>query len=259
MGGDSRSISHICDSTAPSERRPAEHLEQSRLLLTGICRVRFPRQPRPPQVILYFRLKKTIQSGAISSCVNSSPLFFPSAALGFIEPGAGARECVAGEPYSAKCCIRRSVSNAPYPGNSCLAGARQRYQHPPPHLQLLLAFSEGSPRTTENCLLLRQQVAHTSSGLSFEKTDCEGSPRLGRPYFQVGALATVEEAGESLKPQAGGIPMMRRLSGPRGWERRAREVGGCPPPSCSLGSLQVTESPCDEAGKAFRASPPGCL
>nr|KAF6465996.1 hypothetical protein HJG63_011333 [Rousettus aegyptiacus] len=83
------------------------------------------------------------------------------------EPGAGARECVAGEPYSAKCCIRRS---------------------------LLLAFSEGSPRTTENCLLLRQQVAHTSSGLSFEKTDCEGSPRLGRPYFQVGALATVEEA-----------------------------------------------------------------
>nr|KAF6465995.1 hypothetical protein HJG63_011333 [Rousettus aegyptiacus] len=110
------------------------------------------------------------------------------------EPGAGARECVAGEPYSAKCCIRRSVSNAPYPGNSCLAGARQRCQHPPPHLQLLLAFSEGSPRTTENCLLLRQQVAHTSSGLSFEKTDCEGSPRLGRPYFQVGALATVEEA-----------------------------------------------------------------
>nr|KAF6465997.1 hypothetical protein HJG63_011333 [Rousettus aegyptiacus] len=73
-------------------------------------------------------------------------------------------------------------------------GARQRCQHPPPHLQLLLAFSEGSPRTTENCLLLRQQVAHTSSGLSFEKTDCEGSPRLGRPYFQVGALATVEEA-----------------------------------------------------------------
>lgn len=56
----------------------------------------------------------------------------------------------------------------------------------------------------ENCLLLPQQVAHTSSGLSFEKADCEGIPRLGCCHSRLGALPTGEEAGESLKPQAGG-------------------------------------------------------